>query len=92
MALDLLGTRAFLPTVLAQLTNASPHPLPLDPVVFQSILLVLAAGQRRHLILRAVDPEEVGIVARIAEWVSPLTKKRLALMFSASASDAVDRV
>ncbi|KAF8621703.1 hypothetical protein AX15_007564 [Amanita polypyramis BW_CC] len=68
MALDLLGTRAFLPTLLAQITNASPHPLPLDPVVLQSILLVLAAGQRKHLILNALDPEEVSIVARIAEW------------------------
>jgi hypothetical protein len=69
MALELLGTRAFLPTLLAQLNSASSYPAPLDPVVFQSILLVLAAGQRKHLILNAADPEEIGIIARTAEWI-----------------------
>ena len=66
MALELLGTSTFLPALLSQLNSTSA---PLDPVVFQSILLVLAAGQRKHLILNAVDPEEIGIIARIAEWI-----------------------
>lgn len=71
MVLDqLLGTRAFLLTLLGQLNSVSLHPIPLDPVIFQSILLVLAAGHRKHLILKATDPEEIGIIARTAEWVS----------------------
>ena len=71
MVLDqLLGTRAFLLTLLGQLNSASLHPIPLDPVIFQSILLVLAAGHRKHLILKATDPEEIGIIARTVEWVS----------------------
>ncbi|KIL58621.1 hypothetical protein M378DRAFT_200441 [Amanita muscaria Koide BX008] len=69
MVLDLLGTRAFLPTLCAQLQKASTQPIPLDPVILQSILLVLAIGHRKNLILRAVDPEEVPIIARIAEWI-----------------------
>ena len=70
MVLEQLGTRAFLPALLAQLNSVSLHPIPLDPVIFQSILLVFAAGHRKHLILKATDPEEIGIIARTAEWVS----------------------
>ncbi|KAK2459838.1 hypothetical protein APHAL10511_008159 [Amanita phalloides] len=88
----MLGTRAFLPTLLAQLTNAAPSPIPLDPVIFQSILLVLAAGHRKHLILRAVDPEEVGIIARTAEWtlstVFNLATHRLKIRAGKMSTDA----
>ncbi|KAF8632715.1 hypothetical protein AX17_004771 [Amanita inopinata Kibby_2008] len=68
MTLEVVGTPAFLPTLVSQLHHASETPIPLDPVILQSILLVLAAGQRKHLILNAVHSEDVGLVARIAEW------------------------
>ena len=71
MVLDqLLETRTFLLTLLGQLDSVSVHPVLLDPIIFQSILLVLAAGHPKHLILKATDPEEIGITAQTAKWVS----------------------
>lgn len=65
----LIGTQAFLPALLAYIRNvAAPASLPLDHVIFQSILLCLIAGDK-HLILRTPE-EDVGLVVRLAVWVS----------------------
>lgn len=65
----LIGTQAFLPALLSYIRNvAAPVSLPLDHVIFQSILLCLVAGDK-HLILRTPE-EDVGLVVRLAVWVS----------------------
>ena len=65
----LIGTQAFLPALLSHIRNvAAPASLPLDHVIFQSILLCLIAGDN-HLILRTPE-EDVGLVVRLAVWVS----------------------
>ena len=64
----LIGTQAFLPALLAYIRNiAAPASLPLDHVIFQSVLLCLIAGDK-HLILRTPE-EDVGLVVRLAVWV-----------------------
>lgn len=62
------GNSAFYPALLSYLHNASPNSTPLDPVVLQSILLCLLAGDK-HLILQTPE-EDIGLVARLAVWVS----------------------
>jgi hypothetical protein len=65
----LIGTQAFLPALLSYIRNvAAPVSLPLDHVIFQSILLCLVAGDK-HLILRTPE-EDVGLVVRLTVWVS----------------------
>ena len=65
----LIGTQAFLPALLSYIRNvAAPVSLPLDHVIFQSILLCLIAGDK-HLILRTPE-EDVGLVVRLTVWVS----------------------
>ena len=66
---NLIGTQAFLPALLSYIRNlATPASLPLDHVIFQSILLCLIAGDS-HLILR-IPEEDVGLVVRLVVWVS----------------------
>ncbi len=63
----LLGTQAFLPAVLAHIRNAaSPTSLPLDQVIFQSILLCLIA-QDKHLIIRTPE-EDLGLAVQLVVW------------------------
>lgn len=62
------GTPSFFPAVLSHIRNASPNPLPLDPVILQSILLCIIAGDK-HLILQT-SPEDIGLVVKITVWVS----------------------
>lgn len=65
----LIGTHAFFPALLAYIRNvAAPASLPLDHVIFQSILLCLIAREN-HLILRTPE-EDVGLVVRLTFWVS----------------------
>ncbi|KAF8149483.1 hypothetical protein B0H34DRAFT_188768 [Crassisporium funariophilum] len=66
-ALHLIGTQAFLPALLSYIHGvASPASLPLDHVIFQSILLCLIAGDK-HLILRTPE-EDVGLAVKLAVW------------------------
>lgn len=77
----LIGTQAFLPALLAHIRAATVVPgshgsptsnpacLPLDTVIFQSILLCLIAKDK-HLILRTPE-EDVGLAVKLAVWVSP---------------------
>lgn len=75
----LIGTQAFLPALLSYIRNlAAPASLPLDQVIFQSILLCLIAGDN-HLILRTPE-EDVGLVVRLAVWVSPSRLQRLSII------------
>jgi len=66
--IHLIGTPAFFPSLLSYVhdTASSPSALPLDPVIFQSILLCLVAGDK-HLILRTPE-EDVGLVLKLASW------------------------
>jgi len=63
----LLGTQAFLPAVLAHIRNAAgPTSLPLDQVIFQSVLLCLIA-QDKHLIIRTPE-EDLGLAVQLIVW------------------------
>lgn len=65
----LIGTQSFLPALLAHIRNSATAPaVPLDHVIFQSILLCLIAGEK-HLILRTPE-EDVPLAAQLAAWVS----------------------
>ena len=65
----LIGTQAFLPALLSYIRSvAAPASLPIDHVIFQSILLCLIAGDK-HLILRTPE-EDIPLVVRLAVWVS----------------------
>lgn len=66
--LPLVGTPAFLPSILSYIRSASSGTLPLDPVIFQAILLCIIAGDK-HLLLHTQE-EDIGIVVRLAAWVS----------------------
>ncbi|KDR67574.1 hypothetical protein GALMADRAFT_258252 [Galerina marginata CBS 339.88] len=71
LPLHLFGTQAFLPALLSYIRNlASSTSLPLDHVIFQSILLCLIAGDK-HLILRTPE-EDVGLTVKLAVWVSQI--------------------
>lgn len=77
---DGLGTQAYFSSYLNRIREAHPD-FPLDPVIFQSVLLCLIAGGShgehldtasrgsKHLILRTV-PEEVGLVLNVTTLVS----------------------
>ncbi|KAK7045613.1 hypothetical protein VNI00_007446 [Paramarasmius palmivorus] len=60
---DHLGTSTFFPALVKHIQNASPS-LPIEPVILQSILLCLVAGDK-HLILRTAE-DDVGLVSRLA--------------------------
>jgi hypothetical protein len=69
LPLNLIGTQAFLPALLVHIRGlATTQSLPLDPVIFQSILLCLIAGEK-HLILRTAE-EDIGLTVKIVVWVS----------------------
>lgn len=75
-----IGVPAYFSSYLARIREAHPD-FPLDPVVFQSILLCLIAGGThgshgepssrgsKHLILRT-SPEDIGLVLNLASLVS----------------------
>ena len=73
------GTAAYFPSILSRIREACPD-LPLEPVIVQSILLCLVAGDddatpqiashgSRNLILRTRE-EDVGLVLALTELVS----------------------
>lgn len=64
------GTPTFFPALLAHVRDLAPPSLPVDPVVFQSILLCLVAGEK-HLLLR-VPEHDVRLVVKLAYLVSYL--------------------
>ncbi|KAJ3969915.1 hypothetical protein EV361DRAFT_802992 [Lentinula raphanica] len=64
-----LGTPSFVPLLLTYVRNASGG-LPIDPVILQSILLCLIAGNK-HLILRTVE-DDIGLVVKLAVKVCGL--------------------
>jgi hypothetical protein len=66
--LPLIGTPAFLPSLLSYIRNSPYRTLPLDPVIFQAILLCIVAGDK-HLLLHTPE-EDINLVVRLAAWVS----------------------
>ena len=62
-----IGTNTFFPALISHLRDIPSCP-PLDPVVLQSILLCIIAGDK-HLILRTHE-EDVASVAKVAASVS----------------------
>ncbi|KAJ7772693.1 hypothetical protein DFH07DRAFT_700500, partial [Mycena maculata] len=58
------GTPTFFPALLAHVRDLAPPSLPVDPVVFQSILRCLIAGEK-HLLLRAPE-QDVRLVVKLA--------------------------
>ncbi|KAJ3986249.1 hypothetical protein F5890DRAFT_1022347 [Lentinula detonsa] len=58
-----IGTPSFVPSLLTYIRNASGG-LPIEPVIFQSILLCLIAGNK-HLVLRTVE-DDIGLVVKLA--------------------------
>ena len=69
LPLHLMGTPAFFPAVLSYIrSHVTSAPVPLDSVIFQSILLCIVAGDK-HLILRTPE-EDIGLVVKLAVWVS----------------------
>ncbi|KAH7876687.1 uncharacterized protein C8R40DRAFT_1098282 [Lentinula edodes] len=58
-----IGTPSFVPLLLTNARLASGG-LPIEPVIFQSILLCLIAGNK-HLILRTVE-DDIGLVVKLA--------------------------
>lgn len=62
------GTPPFFPALLAHVQDLAAPSLPLDAVVFQSILLCLIAGEK-HLLLRAPE-RDVRLVVKLAFMVS----------------------
>jgi hypothetical protein len=69
------GTPTFFPALLAHVRDLAPPSLPLDPVVFQSILLCLIAGEK-HLLLRA-QAKDVRLVVKLAFLVRYCSTIRL---------------
>lgn len=57
-----------MPSLLSYIRNSSSGTLPLDPVIFQAVLLCILAGEK-HLLLHTPE-EDVGLVVRLAAWVS----------------------
>lgn len=62
-----VGTPAFMPSLLSYIRNSSSGTLPLDPVIFQAVLLCILAGEK-HLLLHTPE-EDVGLVVRLAAWI-----------------------
>ncbi|KAJ7693305.1 hypothetical protein B0H17DRAFT_1059662 [Mycena rosella] len=58
------GTPTFFPALLAHVRDPAQPSLPLDSIVFQSILLCLIAGEK-HLLLRASE-QDVRLVVKLA--------------------------
>ncbi|KAE9408784.1 hypothetical protein BT96DRAFT_781267, partial [Gymnopus androsaceus JB14] len=58
-----IGTPSFVPLLLTYVRNASSG-FPIEPVIFQSILLCLISGNK-HLILRTAE-DDVGLVVKLA--------------------------
>lgn len=63
-----LVTDGFYPALLSNVHSAAPD-LPLDPVVFRSLLLCILASGGRNLLLRSSD-EDVTLVQNITALVS----------------------
>ncbi len=64
------GTPDFFASILRFIRSTAPG-VPLDPVIFQSIILSIMAGNK-HVLLRAKD-EDITIVHSLAALVSNLT-------------------
>jgi len=62
----LVGSPAFVPAVHSYVRNSSHGNLPLDPVIFQAILLCMVAGDK-HLIFHTPE-EDVGLVVKLSVW------------------------
>ncbi|KAJ7187929.1 hypothetical protein C8R46DRAFT_873800, partial [Mycena filopes] len=62
------GNPTYFPALLAAIRDLAPPSLPLDAVVFQSILLCLLSGEK-HVILRAPE-KDVRLVVKLAVLVS----------------------
>ncbi|KAF7376435.1 hypothetical protein MSAN_00059100 [Mycena sanguinolenta] len=58
------GSPTFFPALLAHVRELAPPSLPVDPVVFQSILLCLVSGEK-HLLLRS-PAKDVRLVVKLA--------------------------
>ncbi|KAJ6498982.1 hypothetical protein C8R45DRAFT_980564 [Mycena sanguinolenta] len=58
------GSPTFFPALLAHVRELAPPSLPVDPVVFQSILLCLVSGEK-HLLLRSAA-KDVRLVVKLA--------------------------
>ncbi|RDB16845.1 hypothetical protein Hypma_002462 [Hypsizygus marmoreus] len=65
--LPLVGSPAFIPAGISYIRNSSPGTLPLEPAIFQAVLLCVIAGDK-HLILHTPE-EDVGLVVRLAVWI-----------------------
>ena len=63
-----LITDGFYPALLANVHTAAPE-LPLDPVVFRSLLLCLLASGGKNLLLRSYD-EDISLIQSITALVS----------------------
>ena len=63
-----LITDGFYPVLLSNVHSAAPH-LPLDPVVFRSLLLCILASGGKNILLRSYD-EDVSLVQSITALVS----------------------
>lgn len=68
--LGIPGMPEFFASVLRFIRTSAPG-FPLDPVIFQSIMISVMAGNR-HVLLRAKD-EDIGIVQSLAALVSNTT-------------------
>jgi hypothetical protein len=77
--LGIPGTPDFFASVLTYIRTAAPG-IPLDPVIFQSIMLSVMAGNK-HVLLRTRD-EDIHIVQNLAALVSNLTLFSSALSIS----------
>lgn len=64
----LIGSSAFLPSLLAYVRNSSSGNLPLDTGIFRAILQCMVAGDK-YLILLTPE-EDIPLVVRLAVWVS----------------------
>ncbi|KAH9484875.1 hypothetical protein JR316_0001777 [Psilocybe cubensis] len=72
LPLHLIGTQAFLPALLSYIRSlANTTSLPLDHVIFQSVLVCLIAGDK-HLILRTPE-EDVSFVVKLVVWLRSKT-------------------
>jgi len=63
-----LITDGFYPALLANVHNVAPE-LPLDPVVFRSLLLCLLVSGGKNLLLRSYD-EDISLIQSITALVS----------------------
>jgi hypothetical protein len=73
------GTPDFFASVLRYVRTTAPG-IPLDPVIFQSIILSIMAGNE-HVLLRTKE-EDISIVQNLAALVSDLPQLSYALFIS----------